>query len=1129
MRKKASKAKKILIGLLKAFFPAVSLLFLLLLAGAKALDLLGDLGGGNLSWASEEALDIECERPDGSTYIINNSPAEFNVDLQIPDDLGDTLFPSYAQAAESAISRNAVILPSTQALLNVYRYEDQKLLELLQTGTDSWQSPLGFQARRQALLELLDVCAQEALTADPGRQKEFQEAAAYVAGALLVNQTALPDSPSEILAKAHALSDIFFSIPTRSKPVGNYTTSPELTRCFLQDRFLAQGLALNPLAYPAEEDSLHADGGPALAWVLRQHPKLAATFKAFNDFDAAVANPAHPNVMNVAGLMTMRELQGIQDFPSFRTTFKRLAAQRKKTVFALISYAFSKESALIHRIYTEQNRRPAKSGMGEIIQAVKDGRLTLTPTPDSGWYDYQWHVLEPMLLPGKAPEAKKLHPNARYTKHLEESFKSGLAAARETNIKELPALTECIGGGIDDQPLVIRPDFRTEPTPTVFLRKARAYAFLLKALNGLAADFADGSPVVLTLKESRNRCLGIYYRLCLDIGLPPDWTEEEAAAALSPAEVRDWLQSLWDHPGMLADARFTVPVWFDSLEQKTFCWGIAGVKLVPLKASYRSKPVVLKANEPTFESSTWYLPVAIFGEYSRPGNAVYNRQEWQHLCDQLSQEQLKAFLDLPTEPYFGRSLDGVRRGLKIVLAVTGVLLLIVVIIKRKLRRVLLTVLFKTLRWGGLVLLALALLCLISSRFRTRLFCESLLILKGNYMHAFAWRVTDQRFDLKTAARFFLSKADHPRLQTRYNALALYSLATIYRWHSYQPETFGDTERIRDKLLWTLENDPNPGTRGLALSAFSDFSRKEDIPLLVEISQSNTGEAPTAIYHLKENYMTEPGVADVFIQATRSGNRARYHAGISALTNTGQPWALDALLDELQRENHSEMKLRGLLRGIDQMVKDIPFPGTVETASGEKRSRQEAPSTASPPPDWLSGLKQIITMAEIPVGIRIRAVRRLPVDDQWPAVTYSRENSPVLRELAQLAPVEKNNWIVILKKLGLNYDYDHTLEQADEDLRETQRHTPQGWNLERLLAQVEENTRSEKAFQKEFQENPFAFPPDERVNLRDLCACLSGSDDPQWRPLALLKHVSFMDFADIAWFLEKTLSLETASP
>ena len=87
---------------------------------------------------------------------------------------------------------------------------------------------------------------------------------------------------------------------------------------------------------------------------------------------------------------------------------------------------------------TTGNQQPANVDLMQVlISAIRNGKLDVTPEKNSGWYDYQLHALETLLLPEKGLESDHLLLTAAYKKKLVESFKSILTQTRETHVKQL--------------------------------------------------------------------------------------------------------------------------------------------------------------------------------------------------------------------------------------------------------------------------------------------------------------------------------------------------------------------------------------------------------------------------------------------------------------------------------------------------------------------------------------------------------------------------------------------------------------------------------------------------------------------------------------------------------------------
>ena len=175
--------------------------------------------------------------------------------------------------------------------------------------------------------------------------------------------------------------------------------------------------------------------------------------------------------------------------------------------------------------------------MGALIRAIRSGKLDLRPRSDGGWYDYQVHALETLLLPGRGEEHAKLLLTRRYKKRMREAFKALLTKRRETHLRQM-SLT--LGAAMPlPLPKKIQPRLRVEPCPTYYVRTARSYAFLfnfleasvgadgLKALHGLRQDHPQTSDLYAELTGQRDLFYGLYLVSCEDLGLRPSWLKDE--------------------------------------------------------------------------------------------------------------------------------------------------------------------------------------------------------------------------------------------------------------------------------------------------------------------------------------------------------------------------------------------------------------------------------------------------------------------------------------------------------------------------------------------------------------------------------------------------------------------------
>jgi hypothetical protein len=247
-----------------------------------------------------------------------------------------------------------------------------------------------------------------------------------------------------------------------AKPVGFYTWSDELRSIFHQDRFLQQ-----PLVDDVADDLLRT---------IEQTPGALGSYEATLQLASWLSNlPARPGLQSNSA--------GRSFFPASR----------------------SHEQILLDQLYGD---RPIPDGfdlMEELIRRVKSGKLSLRPSSTSGWYDHQTWSMEPLLRLASAPEGARLRIGNGYQQHLEDLFRSILALARETHVKQLAG---AVGGCMPRPAIEVRPDLTVEPLPTMYARRADCYRFVQSilevtfgtGLNEMHRLTADG-PVSATLAD----------------------------------------------------------------------------------------------------------------------------------------------------------------------------------------------------------------------------------------------------------------------------------------------------------------------------------------------------------------------------------------------------------------------------------------------------------------------------------------------------------------------------------------------------------------------------------------------------------------------------------------------------
>lgn len=381
--------------------------------------------------------------------------------------------------------------------------------------------------------------------------------------------------PKALAARVDDCVRAFQSNAVRSKPIGFYTWSHELSSIFQQDRMLQSDLNKSGPGIETIVRALSADEAMLTSYraSLELAERLTNPF-AKDDFrsllDAAkVSNPKAPN-----GL--------VHFFPPSR----------------------AHETDLIKKLYPDAPIPEGFNLADEMVKRIRAGTLKLAPTAASGWYDHQVFALEPLVVPGKMPEAAHLKLAEGYKRQLLELFKGILTLTRETHIKqlEIPA-----PGAARPMPSIdIYPDLSVEPLATHYLRRAQAYRFVRGVLEksfgetGLAKMYRQTAkgPVAKSLGDELREMEALFYGAHVvatrQIGLKP-LDPKGGSGKGTEADARffeSFAMNLGKDPDLGEDVRAMVPVFYDVARQKTKVWAFLGWASRPLTVSFETTPQI---------------------------------------------------------------------------------------------------------------------------------------------------------------------------------------------------------------------------------------------------------------------------------------------------------------------------------------------------------------------------------------------------------------------------------------------------------------------------------------------------------------------------------------------------------
>ena len=530
------------------------------------------------------------------------------------------LHPSYRAAMKAAENRNA--LPSVNLLDGKAKQFDDGLyaaidLAYFQGVADKLQS-------HQKLAErLLDKVGPDS------------PAAPFLAAGLTLGGQ---DTPSNDQAARDRWIKDFNQNPALAKPISFYTWNGSLKKCWAFMRFFQQ--SLDP------EDARQQAVIAALAGALADDSALKADYESAAQFFGKLTNPLNRlSLADVIGV-DLSSKQAVMDL------------QKSKGIdrpgIAFFPPSTSRETELFNKLFPLGVPEGANL-MKELVQAIRSGKVDLTPRENSGWYDHQVYALQTMLLPEVGEEHNKLLLTKPYKKRMLEAFAALITKRRETHARQLDmpaAKSAAPPQELED----VRPRLRVEPCPSYFVRTARSYAFLhnflsatlgeetLKSIHGLRQAGEQKGDLATELAAQRDRFYGLYLMSCEDIGHKPALKEGEVADAEACYKAADeWLARIADEPDLAEDTRVAVPIYVDPFKKTLRLWVTLGVRLTKLDARFvrppRLKPAEGEGDWKEVEgwklnTASHLIAVDEFAEVEVPTLSPPNREELRKLCDQ---------------------------------------------------------------------------------------------------------------------------------------------------------------------------------------------------------------------------------------------------------------------------------------------------------------------------------------------------------------------------------------------------------------------------------------------------------------------------------------------------------------
>lgn len=556
-------------------------------------------------------------------WVVNQSGAVIKLDCPSVDPEKEAslvaLYPSYADACDG---HRPHVLPSANLLDGAAKQFDDGLYAALDLAC--YQGELG-----EAMPGAVDFIARVF-----DRLPEDSPAKPFLGAALKLAGKEVTLSQKAAKERARLLKE-FEADKVVSKPISFYTWTPELERVWKFYRFLQQEFwDGRQLAVPK-----------AIAGVVAADPDLVREYDALQGFYGRLTNP-------LICLPVTALLEGTDSLSALAEKH-----QAHHAAVAVFPPSTSREGELFERVFPDGIPRNVEA-MAELIKRIRSGEVNLEPKPDDGWYQYQVYALECLLLPGKTQESERLLLTAKYKKRLIEAFKAMFTKRRETHARQAEMVCEVEPAA---RPIYIAPRLRIEPCPTVYLRNARAYAFLqnflratvqtgrLEALHGLKEGGLREVSLNDELEAIRLRTYGFYLVSCEDIGMAPALLEGEPVDREAAKQAAlQWIEGIADNPDLACDTRVAVPIYTDPMAGTARIWVTLGVRLAKLDASYARAPKIRPQGDgrPWQEvaqhelvNTSMLIPVDEFAEVEVRASKIPNRAELRALCDKYKTKE----------------------------------------------------------------------------------------------------------------------------------------------------------------------------------------------------------------------------------------------------------------------------------------------------------------------------------------------------------------------------------------------------------------------------------------------------------------------------------------------------------
>ncbi|MBS3089367.1 hypothetical protein J4461_00620 [Candidatus Pacearchaeota archaeon] len=261
-----------------------------------------------------------------------------------------------------------------------------------------------------------------------------------------------------------------------------------------------------------------------------------------------------------------------------------------------------------------------------LVEALRNGRIYLTPNKDSGLYTRQMHEVS-SLVTQSSPEFDKFKPNETYYKILEREFISNWVTTHHTHIGHMGHIDFNIVTAADiKSSIIIKPQLSIEPFPTVYERMADNLVFLNNTLtSAFGEQFINkqrldcngrgvGTSIGEELCNLQSILRGLSYLSKDSIHMP---YQCNTTAQESLNDAINWLKNISEDYDLEREAPIFTPIINGTYGSQYISYIIPGFTLAPISIFYSSPPnVSLKpyTRDYEFGSSSYLLPRLVHKE-----------------------------------------------------------------------------------------------------------------------------------------------------------------------------------------------------------------------------------------------------------------------------------------------------------------------------------------------------------------------------------------------------------------------------------------------------------------------------------------------------------------------------------